>query len=254
MISIKSTTTTLKTLVLPTLNHRYVFHAKFLKPSSKSEYLLLFLAFCTRKWRYQLSDIFSGYWHMMGHDVLQKYPLSNRLYHYINKNTTRAAADEYFFKQIPNKTEKIEFIYPSSLNVKESQSQLNVWIQKRLKYRNQILMNLCVLPVTVIIAKFVFLPAQILLCYQCFRLVASFRAFFGTKRLVELMKQDKVEWIPSQELQSYLETESQTYKCDFENEDISDDVIYSLQDKFHLLELANTYKRARLIAFYKNEY
>ena len=113
---VKSTTTRLKTFVLPTLHNQHIFHPRFLKPLHTIETSILLTSFIIRKWRFQLSDIGAYLWHSFGHRSV-KSPWMNRLYLLGNKMTSRNASDEYFFKMIPKRTKEVHtvFVFPWSI-------------------------------------------------------------------------------------------------------------------------------------------
>ena len=126
---LRCTQTSLKSMVLPTLSGQFTFHNRLLRPTSKGEESLQIASYILRKWRFQAADTLAYYWHSFGHSRATKNPLKgSAIYRLGNRLLTRRSADEYFFKSIPQRTENMEFIYPSSCDPQKMQQQIQSWL------------------------------------------------------------------------------------------------------------------------------
>lgn len=260
MSKILNASNSLKIYAFPSLNGRCVFHAQFLSPTTNLEYAGMAVAYITRKWRYQISDYAGSYWHKLGHckpgSILSKaYQLGNRI-------TTRRAADEYFFKQIPTRTEhvtlkliQIEIIFPSSMKQSVVQDQIQVWLADSDKFTGKLALYGALLPTNFYIAKFYILAANLLFTYHVFRVNASFRAHFGSKRMQELINRRQVKFTSSQELQDKIfnvskevssQLEKENIRWKWNDDDLHDDVALKLSAELKLPELLQSVRRSRM--------
>ncbi|KAJ3275882.1 hypothetical protein HDV01_006748 [Terramyces sp. JEL0728] len=243
----------LKIYAFPSLNGRCVFHAQFLSPTTNLEYAGLAAGYITRKWRYQISDQIGSHWHRLGNS--KPGSLLNKLYKFGNRLTTRKAADEYFFKQIPSRTEHVEIIFPSCMKQSDIQDQMQIWLADSEKFTSKLAFYGVLLPTNFYIAKFYLLAANVLFTYHVFRVNASFRAHFGSKRLQELVNRRQVKFTSCQELQDKIssisiqvsqELEKENIKWHWNNDDLHDDVALKLSTDLKLPELLQTVRRSRM--------
>ncbi len=156
--------------------------------------MALFTSFVLRKWRYQIGDVFGGYWKRLEKSNPWLYRMGNQI-------TTRRASAEYFFKMIPAQADEIEFLFPPSTNVDALKAQINDWLNSSTMYNASMLLWGLVLPSNFLIAKFFILPANIAFSYNVFRFNSSWRARNGSAHLASLLKDQKVSWIEAKELQ-----------------------------------------------------
>ncbi|KAH6567987.1 hypothetical protein BSLG_006304 [Batrachochytrium salamandrivorans] len=254
----------LQVYILPTIGGRYVFHSRFVTPKNNFEYAMLFMSFVTRKWRYQVSDFSASYWHNFGQWAIQsKSKASSTVYFAVSKMLSRRASDEYFFKTIPPTIDQVEFIYPPCLNEKLIHEQLQNWLKDSGVHQHRMIIGALLLPANFLLAKVIWLPANIFLVYYLFRVNASIRANSGANMLQKLINSRQVNWIPSPEFQSQIETLSTdvthriaktenmavdsptVWKWDPQG-DLHDDVIAGLQKQLNVHEWSNTYRRSRM--------
>jgi hypothetical protein len=248
----------LKVYVFPSLHGKLCFHAKFLKPSNKLELGALFVAYCTRKWRYQLSDFAGQHWHSLSKTAPNS--VLHSMYRIGNRLTTRKAEDEYFFKTVPNKAEHIEFIFPSSIPEIQIREQLREWMSQSHKFTPKLVFFSLLLPTNFFVAKVLgLIPANALFTYHIFRLNASFRAMYGSKRLQTLIDTDRVTWTPSTQLESQI----QEWSAEIEKElakagqswtyvprqDLHDLLVDKVAQELRLPELKQSIRRSRMHHF-----
>jgi hypothetical protein len=223
-----------------------------LKPSNKLELGALFTSYCLHKWRFQISDFFGQYWHSLSGSQLDYfYKAGNRI-------TTRKAEDEYFFKAIPNKAEHIEFIFPTSLNELIIRDQLREWISTSQKFAPKLAFFSLLLPANFFVAKVLgVIPANFFFTYHVFRLNATFRAMYGSKRLQTLVDTNRVSWTKSDELESQIERISRSVIEEnhltewkyMPGKDLHDLVIYELSKELKLPQLSQSIRRSRMYYF-----
>ncbi|KAJ3322817.1 hypothetical protein HDV06_002678 [Boothiomyces sp. JEL0866] len=250
---ILNSSNSLKIYAFPSLNGRCVFHAQFLSPTTNLEYAGMAVAYITRKWRYQISDMMGSHWHKLGQS--KQGSVINRIYRFGNRITTRKAADEYFFKQIPSRTEHIEIIFPSCIKQSTVQDQIQVWLADSDKFTSKLAFYGVLLPTNFYIAKFYLLAANVLFTYHVFRVNSSFRAHFGSKRMQELVNRRQVQFTSSQELQDKissisnkvsLELQKENLSWTWNNDDLHDDVALKLSTELRLPELVQSVRRSRM--------
>ena len=236
-------------------------HPAFLKPVTRLELGALFTSYVLRKWRFQVSDFFGQYWHQLAKKE-DKSLLSN-VYKIGNRLTTRKTIGEYFFRMIPNKTEKVNyidkitFIFPPSISEQQVKSELQSWILETPKYGSHLFLWSILLPVNFYVAKFLgLLPANAFFAYHIYRLNSVFRAFYGARRFQTLVNTNRVEFEACQEwgdaiikssdiVSSELLKEGIDFRWEKGN-DIHDDVALILSAEFKLPELLQTVRRTRL--------
>jgi hypothetical protein len=246
----------LKVYVFPSLHGKLCFHAKFLKPSNKLELGALFVSYCTRKWRYQLSDFVGQHWHSLSEP---NSPLHS-FYRLGNRITTRRAEDEYFFKSVPNKADHVEFIYPSSIPEIQIREQLREWLSQSQKFTPKLVFFSLLLPTNFFVAKVLgLIPANALFTYHIFRLNASFRAMYGSKRLQTLIDTQRVTFNQSKELESQIqqcsaEVEKELAQSGQEwkyvpRQDLHDLLVDRLSQQLRLPELKQSIRRSRMHHF-----
>ena len=242
--------------VLPTIHNRLVFHVQMKRPTTDVEYAILFSCYVFRKWRFMVSDAFGQQWHSFGVSAFQTgsewrkkaYQLGNRL-------TTRVACDEYFFKMVPRSIDTVEIVYPKSVDVEAIKQQLDVWLKRTSQHQANTFAATILLPFTVYLSKFVFIPANALLCYQLFRISASFKATQGLERIKTTIDRKKVQWVASEDLEYRIRemSDSNTRKMgDWKwdpKKDLHDDVVRKLQDDLLIPELLQQYRRSRIQYF-----
>ncbi|KAJ3368302.1 hypothetical protein HDU91_000700 [Kappamyces sp. JEL0680] len=238
----------LRVFCLPTLNNQIVFHSEFPTARNKLELGAL-------KWRYQVSDYFASHWHAkVGASTSASL---QALYRSGNRLTTRKASDEYFFKTIPQHTESIEFVYPSSLSEKTIQDQLLRWLHDSHKFTPKLVFFGLLLPTNFYIAKWFLLLANGLFAYHVFRLNGAFRAHFGSQHLQRLLNQHgKVVWTSSPELQEQIQAvcREASIRLKEQNDpwtwqpgqDIHDEAVVRLEKDLKLPELQQTVRRSRM--------
>jgi hypothetical protein len=249
----------LKVYILPSIKGKLAFHARFLRPNSRFELGALFAVYILRKWRFQISDSFGQQFHKL---AISKYEFVRKLHFHTLALTTRKAVDEYFFRQIPTKTDSIEFILPLSVSLSDAEKQLKYWLLESPKYAPRLILLGLLLPTNIFVAKYIgFVPANILLSYHLFRFNQYFRAYYGSTRLQTLINRNKVEWKPSVEFsESILVTASKVSEdlkaegIDWKWEpghDLNDEVVEILSKEHKIPELLQTVRRSRMQYYVK---
>ena len=265
--------TKIKVYCFPTISNRIIFHPEYPKVESKLELGALFAGYCLRKWRYQVSDAFGYYWHQLPLQTNSTF-LSNTIYNFGNRLTTRRCSDEYFFKSIPFKTSELEFIFPSSMQEDRIKNHLASWMGDSQKYTPKALFFGLLLPTNFYVAKFFLLAAQAGFTYHLFRLNATVRAHLGAQKIQHLANRRKISWTSSSELQEMIKDfssktsqELRTITADEvshgtsssntnrkkqevwewqDGHDLHDDVVRELEVKLKLPELLQTFRRTRM--------
>ncbi|TPX38279.1 hypothetical protein SmJEL517_g00282 [Synchytrium microbalum] len=240
---------TLRVVVLPTLNQKTVFHARFLQPANPFERGAIVAAYVLRKWRYSLSDTLAYYWHSFGATSEPK-TLSSAIYRAGNYMTTRRSADEYFLKMIPMATERIQFMYPTSSNLALVKKNLNLWLQNSDRHTTTLFLWTLIFPVDFYVSKFFVVGANLLFIYNCFRVVSSFRAVMGARQLKKLVEENGVEFVASDELQKSIEESANESGVQVVKDgDIDDAVVDGVEKRLKCVELGRTYRRTRFQYF-----
>ncbi|KAI9091238.1 mitochondrial K+-H+ exchange-related-domain-containing protein [Phlyctochytrium arcticum] len=246
--------THLKVFILPTLHNKHAFHARFLPPRTPFERSAIVMAYVLRKWRYQISDTFAFMWHGMGSGSTG---IGRRIWALGNRAVTRRAADEYFLKTVPRITEHIEFIYPASANSRVIKSQLGDFLSNSGRHRQKLFLWALILPSSLYIAKVYVVLANLFFSYNVFRLNASWRSQYGAKTLQKLLDSKQVTWTSSQELDDQIKVLSDEVTSRMKKEDgpvwqwtptgdLHDEVVEGLEAQLKAVELARTYRRARM--------
>ncbi|KAH6579133.1 hypothetical protein BASA61_010435 [Batrachochytrium salamandrivorans] len=197
----------LQVYISPTIAGRYVFHfASSLK--NNFEYAMLFMSFVTRKWRYQVSDFSASIWHNFGNGPLQsKSKASLPSISLCLRCCLAVLQTSISSRPCPPTIDQVGRVYLSSMSEwKLIHEQLQNWLKDSGVHQHRMIIGALLLPANFLLAKVIWLPANIFLVYYLFRVNASIRANSGANMLQKLINSRQVNWIPSPEFQSQIET------------------------------------------------
>lgn len=244
--------------VLPSLHKSITIHPKIMNPRNQYERMLMFAGYCMRKWRFAVSDFFARPWHAFGKWTYDENSKLKSLYSGMNVLTTRKCVDEYFLKNIAFDSKEVQIIYPTYLNELLIKQQLRSWLSDSpTRFKMSAFKWAISTPLLFILAKLIFVPANILLSYTLFRSVSSFRAWKGSDVLQRLVNDRKILWIPSEkytqlirdkakEVEQELSQEGLCWKFAEDETDLHDDVVTKLEIELRAPELIRSHRRNRM--------
>ena len=157
------------------------------------------------------------------------------------------------------------------------------------KFRTRSILYLLTAPLAAYATKYAIVLGNFYLCYHLFRTISSLRAYQGSRILEKLLKQESqqgtssqipfyippssgtiqrvsqdsisqkkepesqkaVTWTPSQELDDFIRTETaQLGPAPWDpSQDISDDVLYKMEEDLRVPEWSRSHRRGRLEAY-----
>ncbi|KAJ3019519.1 UNVERIFIED_CONTAM: hypothetical protein HDU68_010632 [Siphonaria sp. JEL0065] len=252
--------------ILPTLNNKLVFHPRLPIPTNALERTLTVAGYASRRVRFNLWDEFAALWHtrlgsppssgkQTPNDALKKY-----IYEKGNALGTRKADAEYFFKGIPLRSNHIEFIYPSSIPLRQVKNQLNEYLLSRNESKRSLfLWTVVVFPPALFFAKFMLPIMNIGFVYLGFRIASAWRAVTIGGRVQGLVDFGRVTFTSSNEFQKRVGEVSRDVEVELEEQgavwkwdgkgDLHDLVLERLEKEYGMYEWVRTYRRARMIHF-----
>ncbi|KAJ3061474.1 hypothetical protein HDU98_002635, partial [Podochytrium sp. JEL0797] len=248
--------------VLPTLNNKLVFHARLPVPSNPAERALIVAGYAMRKLRYAVWDeTVAASWHSyLGASTLEvdqtnpNTKLKRWIYETGNKWGTRKADGEYFFKGIPLRTTRVEFVIPSSVPVRLVKAQLGEYMQSTTYSKPLFLATVVAFPATLFVAKVLMPIANVVFCYLGFRMAGAWRALTVSGRVRTLVDLGRVTFTESDAFQKRIEEvvgeveKEEGWKWDGKG-DLHDAVVGRLEKEMKMWEWGRSYRRGRMVQF-----